>query len=236
MSVEERVGQLFIVSVEAGPGGGLESRKQPAHIGGLVAHGPNNFAANEPLESAYKFNASLQELAWAKSQSSTGQAKAYIPLYLGIAQDGGMDPEQLLPGMQPLASQMSIGATWSPERAKDAGSALGASLNALGFNLFLGPNLDVVNTGTPAAEFDSTNTFGGNPYWVGQLARGYISGLHSGAYKRLQVIARHFPGLGSADRPPAAEVSTVQTSLADSEHVIFCLISRSPIEAKLRVD
>lgn len=219
MSVEERVGQLFIVSVEGrdlGEGSQIADMISRRHIGGLVLRmDRNNFAANEPLESAYKFNASLQELAWAKSQSSTGQAKAYIPLYLGIAQDGGMDPEQLLPGMQPLASQMSIGATWSPERAKDAGSALGASLNALGFNLFLGPNLDVVNTGTPAAEFDSTNTFGGNPYWVGQLARGYISGLHSGAYKRLQVIARHFPGLGSADRPPAAEVSTVQTSLAD---------------------
>jgi beta-N-acetylhexosaminidase len=219
MSVEERVGQLFIVSVEGqdlSKGSPIANLITQRHIGGFILRTDrNNFSDQNPLVSAYKNNATLQHLAWDKAQNFTGRTPVYIPLYLGISQTGGMDPEQLLLGMAPLVSQMSLGATWSPERAKDAGAMLGSNLNAMGFNLFIGPNLDVVETGTPAAEFSGTNTFGGNPYWVGQLAQGYINGIHSGSFNRLQVFASHFPGLGSADRNPDQEVSTVQKSIED---------------------
>ena len=56
-------------------------------------------------------------------------------------------------------------------------------------------------------------SFGGDPFWVGEMSAEYISGLHSGSKQRLAVIARNFPGGGSTDRFPGEEVATVRKSL-----------------------
>ena len=49
---------------------------------------------------------------------------------------------------------MAIGATWKTELAQQVGSVLGSELSALGFNLLLGPSLDVVESPNPSARSD----------------------------------------------------------------------------------
>ena len=60
--------------------------------------------------------------------------------------------------------------------------------------------------------------FGGDPFWVGEMGKAYLSGLHTGSNSRMVVVAKHFPGGGSSDRSPEEEVPTVRKSLDQLRH------------------
>ena len=81
--------------------------------------------------------------------------------------------------------------------AQQVGAVLGSELSALGFNLYFGPSLDVVEAPNPSAQIDlGPRVFGGDPFWVGEMGRAYISGLHTGSNSRMVVVAKNFPGRG----------------------------------------
>src|SRR5690606_16858205 len=61
--------------------------------------------------------------------------------------------------------------------------------------------------------------FGGDPFWVGEMGKAFISGLHHGSDNRLLVIAKHFPGRGDSDRSPEEEVPTVRKTLEQLKQV-----------------
>ncbi|MCK4725047.1 MAG: hypothetical protein KAT29_04570, partial [Anaerolineales bacterium] len=89
---------------------------------------------------------------------------------------------------------------------------------AIGINLLLNPSLDVLETPRPHSPSDlGTRSFGGNPFWVGEMGRSYITGVHIGSDNQIVVIAKHFPGNGGADRLPDDEVATVRKSLDQLE-------------------
>ena len=127
--------------------------------------------------------------------------------------------DQILSGLTPLPSEMAIGATWSPELARRVGEVNGRELSALGFNLFLGPSLDVLEMPAVSGGDLGTRVFGGDPFWVGEMGSAYVEGLHSGSDNKLLVIAKHFPGVGGSDRLPEEEVSTVRKSLEQLKQI-----------------
>ena len=51
------------------------------------------------------------------------------------------------------------------------------------------------------------------------MGQAYISGLHEGSKNRLMVIAKQFPGRGSADRSPDQEIATVRKSFDELKKV-----------------
>jgi beta-N-acetylhexosaminidase len=115
---------------------------------------------------------------------------------------------------------MSIGATWQPDLARRSGEVMGRELTALGFNLYLGLSLDVLSAPNPARGADlGPRVFGGDPYWVAEMGRAYVEGLHTGSNNGMAVVARHFPGRGESDRPPDEEVSTVRKSLEQLKQI-----------------
>jgi beta-N-acetylhexosaminidase len=144
-----------------------------------------------------------------------------LPLFVAIAHEGDGPPfSQLFEGMTPLPSQMAVGATWQPELAEDIGEIAGRELAAIGVNMLFGPSLDVLEDPKPGAASDlGVRTFGGDPYWVGLMGRAYTRGVHQGSGGGVAVIAKHFPGQGSSDRPLGEEVSTVRKSLAQLKQV-----------------
>lgn len=147
----------------------------------------------------------------------TGQAPGNIPLLIAVEQAGdGLPGSALRRGFTPLPSQMAIGATWNPDLARRTGEVVGRELHAVGVNLLLGPSLDVFDqVNQPATAGLGTYAFGGDPYWVSELGRAYIGGVHNGGANQVATVARHFPGQGSSDRPPAEEVATIQKSLPE---------------------
>lgn len=144
-----------------------------------------------------------------------------VPLFIGIAHEGDGPPfSEILHGLTELPNQMAIGATWNPENSKQVGQIVGSELASLGFNLLLGPSLDVLETPQPYSLSDlGIRTYGGDPYWVGLMGQAYISGVHSGSNGRIGVIAKHFPGYGSSDRPINEEVGTVRKSLEQLKQI-----------------
>jgi len=246
LTPKERVGQLFLVTF-VGTDTGVESPIYDLvanyHIGGLVLlSGNDNFnPAPTTISGTHELISDLQRIEWDNSTlalpdpaSGNLPQHAYVPLFVGIEQDGdGYPYDQIFNGMTPIPSAMSLGATWRPELAKQIAEVQGRELSALGINLYLGPSLDVLDIPNPAASSNiSTRSFGGDPFWVGEMARAYISGLHTGSEGNMLVVAKHFPGLGSSDRPVDEEVATVRKSLEQLKQIelapFFAVTGRAP--------
>ncbi|HXF85801.1 MAG TPA: glycoside hydrolase family 3 N-terminal domain-containing protein [Anaerolineales bacterium] len=225
MTPEEKVGQLFLVTFK-----GTNADEQSEiydlimnhHVGGVILQASNDNFVAEPdtLQAAYQLIAALQNIEWRATISLDSQS-VYVPLFIGISQEGdGAPHDQILSGLTPLPTEMAIGATWDTELAEQVGFVLGSELSALGFNLILGPSLDVMDDPNPSAQSDlGTRVFGGDPFWVGKMGNAYISGLHQGSGGRMLVVAKHFPGRGSSDRLPEEEVATVRKSLEQLKQV-----------------
>jgi beta-N-acetylhexosaminidase len=218
------------------------------HVGGvmLLAAKDNFVASPDTVTSTYQLISQLQTIEYQASQAQPAATSAatlgasdtpaptatipsqptetppnYIPLFVGISQPGDGSPDdQILSGLTPLPDLMAIGATWDTSLAEKVGAVAGQELSSLGFNLYFGPSLDVLET--PESTLSNglgASVFGGDPFWVGAMGSAYISGLHTGSNDRLTVIADHFPGRGSADRPEGSEPATVRKSLEQLKQV-----------------
>ncbi len=218
MSVEERVGQLFLVTFvgsDVTAQSDIGQLVNDYHVGGVLLLPENGNFRNEgnTLTQVITVTNRLQMLAYANSKE-TGRGP-YVPLFVAVDQEGNGYPHTAIRnGLTPLPSNMAIGATWNLLYAKEVGHVVGSELRALGINMLLGPSLDVVTDPRPGQPGDmETRTFGGDPYWVGKLGSAYIRGVHLGSENRVAVVVKHFPGLGNADRRPDEEIATIQESL-----------------------
>lgn len=215
MSVEERVGQLFLVTFmgqNTDSDSDIAQLIQDFKVGGvLISPRNDNFRNTEgaPARVA-RLNARLQSLALADSGPG-------IPLFMAIEADGNGPPTTWLrAGMTSVPSPLALGATWDPASARAVGRIVGRELSAVGVNLLLGPPLDVLLTPRPGQPGDlKTHSFGGSPYWVGRMGKAYVEGVHEGSEGRVATVAKHFPGHGSSDRNPEKEAATVEKSLEE---------------------
>lgn len=237
LTPEERIGQLFLVSfqgVDVGSGSVIDQLVTGYHVGGVVLLAANdNFvhagnSTTETIDQVYAMVRQIQQTEWGASRSqqtnpSTGEefTPQFVPLFIATSQEGnGLPYDQILEGLTPMPNAMSLGASWLPAHSEQVGSVLGKELAILGINLLLGPSLDVLKT----PQYETSNnlgarTFGGDPFWVAEMGRAYIRGLHNGSGGRLAVVAKHFPGHGSSDRRPEEEVATVPKSLDQLESI-----------------
>ncbi len=225
MSVEERVGQVFLVTFT---GNQVEEGNQVwdlvvnQHVGGVVLRSDNNnFVGPEnTLPELQQLISDLQKTRYDTS-SAANYLRTYNPLLIGISQTENLLPtDQILNGITALPSEMTIGATWNTGYAEEAGLILGEELNALGINLFFGPSLDVLDSiQTDAGEKLGVTTFGGDPYWVGKMGQAYIKGLHEGGQYKVAVVPSHFPGIGNSDRLPEQEIATVRKSMEQLKEI-----------------
>jgi beta-N-acetylhexosaminidase len=229
MTPEERIGQLFLVTMngnDASPGTAIEQLISQYHIGGVILTKKNDNFTNQAdiLQTTLDLNRQLQQTAWLASQKeitieTTNQTyrPSYIPLFIGISQEGdGYPYDQIFNRLTPLTNQLTLGSTWQPELTSQAGIILGRELFSLGFNLLLAPSLDILEIPHPESEQDlGSRTFGGDPFWVSEMGKAFIQGVHLGSENKIAIVSKHFPGYGSADRIPEEEVATVRKSLGD---------------------
>ena len=237
LTPEERVGQLFLITF-TGPEAGIGSATGSQifelivnyHIGGVILKSANdNFiGSDQTLVFAQSLTDQLQRDEYSASQepqvnpeTNEFYTPTYVPLFIGISQEGdGYPYDQILNGMTQLPSQMALGATWNTELSQQVGNVLGKELSGLGFNLLLGPSLDVLEVPSSDSGGDlGVRTFGGDPFWVGSLGQAYIRGIHEGSNGKMVVAAKHFPGFGGSDRLPEEEVATVRSSLEQLKQI-----------------
>ncbi|MCB0191722.1 MAG: hypothetical protein KDJ65_07235 [Anaerolineae bacterium] len=230
----ERVGQLFLVSFQENDVGAeseIAELIQQYRVGGVYISAQNrNFfnTQNTPAQ-VLRLTNSLQALAQtpppitataALTESATSPAsESYttIPLFVATIHEGDGFPEtEIRNDMVDVPNAMALGATWNPENAQKVGQVVGHDLPLVGVNMLFGPSLDVLdNPRLDRGNGLGTRTFGGDPFWVGEMGQAYIKGIHEGSGGNLLTIAKHFPGFGSSDREINREVPTIFKSLDD---------------------
>ncbi len=232
LTTEEKVGQLFLITfkgVDTSPASPIFELISNYHIGGVILNRDNdNFQnPNNMPEDCWNLVKELQMIEFDTSDLTTedsaslgGKSSEYIPLLIGISQEGDRSEfSELITGLSPIPSQMSLGATWDPSLAEQVGSQVGRELSSLGINLLFGPSLDVVSNPSPGQSDLGVRSFGGDPYWVGKFGQAYIRGIHNGSLNNIAVVAKYFPGLGSSDRLPEEEIATVRKSLEQLKQI-----------------
>jgi len=244
LTPEEKVGQLFMVSfsgTDVGDQSQIYDLITNYHIGGVILSSENNNFVGpvDTVEEAANMIKLLQSAALGISTEvgaagSDVNLKPSAPLFIGLSQEGdGYPNDAILNGLTKLPTLMSIGASWKTDLAEEVGKVMGRELEALGVNFYLGPSLDVSDNIITEGGVDiGTRVFGGDPYWVGEMGKAYIRGIHEGSQNQVAVIAKHFPGRGGADRPPEEEVSTVRKSLEQLKQIelapFFEVTGKSP--------
>lgn len=236
LTIEERIGQLFLVTFQGDtvfPADNQQITDSAIadlilnyHVGGVALERENDNITTVNGQSAEQLTnliADLQSLALSPTaQIILGDASTEdivltevlpasrypLPLLIAVTQgEGGHFNNTLLNGLTAQPSEMALGATWNPALAQAAGETAGRDLSALGINMLFGPSMNVVDSLDDSGIL-GTHTFGGDPYWVGELAKAYVSGLKTGSDNQLAVIGREFPGYGGND----AEIATVRKS------------------------
>jgi beta-N-acetylhexosaminidase len=258
MSVEERVGQLFLVPFigdTALPGSAIAELINQYKVGGVILLAANDNVTDSesaPYQLAGLTNA-LQRLALGQTApeeipvddtlpptvfTAAGEG---LPLLIAISHEGdGYPHNQILNGLTQIPDQMAVGATWQPRYAQIVGQVVGQELAALGVNMLLGPSLDVLDNPTLSMQNGiGVRSFGGDAFWVGLMGQAYTTGVHTGSDGRVAVIAKHFPGFGGSDRSMDEEVATVRRSLEQLRHnelvPFFAVTGRAP-NGQARVD
>ena len=239
MTVEQRVGQLFLVTFvgnDTGPNSDIAHLVRDLHVGGVVLQAANENFRNEgdTPESVRQLTNDLQTYAFRDLRTplilpdgnlnpavtSTGSISG-LPILMAIDHEGdGYPYTRLINGFTPVPNNLAIGATWQPEFARATGEVVGRELEAVGINLLLGPSLDVLDNPRPELKgYPGSRTFGGDAYWVARMGQAYITGVHQGSGDKVVTVAKHFPGQGASDRRPDREVATVQKPLPALQQV-----------------
>lgn len=237
MSPKERVGQLFLITFNGtnpSTDAAVFDLIRNHHISGVVLSSTNgNFVTGE--DSAQSLLRLINRLQQAELDSSILGAEenagteevssqppgSYVPLLIGVGHEIHTSSlSASIPALSEQPSQMAIGAAWDVDLAESAGEILGRELRALGVNLLIGPSLDVLEDPQISASANlGVRTFGGDPYWVSENGKSYVRGVQVGSDGQVGVIVKHFPGLGSSDRPIEEEVATVRKSLNQLQQI-----------------
>ncbi|MEM7345766.1 MAG: glycoside hydrolase family 3 N-terminal domain-containing protein, partial [Chloroflexota bacterium] len=217
MSVEEKVGQLFIVPFvgdTAHPDSDVWQLITEYKVGGIIL-----LAANSNFNNDASAPQQITELV--NTLQTTAFHTNNIPLFIALDHEGDDYPyTRITRGVTPLPSQMALCATWNTEHAEGLGQIVGEELSAMGVNMLLGPSLDVLQDPRPTGRGDiGIRVYGGDPYWVSRLGRAYIRGVHIGSEGDIVTVAKHFPGHGGSDRLPDNEIATVDKSLQELQRI-----------------
>ena len=196
MTIEEKVGQLFVVYPRRPTfDRELERAIIRDHLGGLILFAPN---VDHPAQVAGLVN---------RAQEAATVSGAGIPLLIAVDQEGGRIT-RLWDGFTPFPGNMAVGATHDPEDARRMARTIAQEMRAVGINMNLAPVLDV--NSNPLNPIIGTRSFGDSPELVVQMGLPMIE-----TYREQGVIAtaKHFPGHGDTEEDSHRKLPTVSHPL-----------------------
>ncbi|MEU3163977.1 glycoside hydrolase family 3 protein [Streptosporangium sp. NPDC006930] len=189
MSVEEKVGQLFM-PVLYGPSADTASGENQARFG-----------VDTPAKMVARYRpGGVILFPWAGNVKNVRQVVALtnglqkaspeIPLLIGTDQENGK-VSRLAPLVTPLPGASVIGATGDVSLARRAARVTGTELRALGVNLDFAPVADVnLNPRNPVI---GPRAYGSDPKKVAPMVAAAVQGFHDAG---IGATAKHFPGHG----------------------------------------
>ncbi len=217
MSLEQRVGQLFMVGTPATSADPtVASEISNYHIGNIVLTGRSyqGIQATANVTNALQFK-------------TTNAATAGVPLFVAADQEGGQVQVLNGPGFSPIPSALTQGSLNSNQMRLNAG-AWGRQLRAAGVQVDLAPVMDTVPSPTyynpPIGAYQ--REFGFTPATVAAHGTAFVQGM-SGA--DVDSALKHFPGLGrvSANTDTSSGVTDSVTVRGDPYLAPFAAAIRS---------
>lgn len=196
MSIEEKVGQLFIVGFpHQSVGKDLEQF--------ISTYKPGSYLLFKRNISSLKQVRILNDQLYRMSFKYTR-----LPPLIAIDQEGGAVSRLPISPAPPNA--LAIGQTQSPLLAEEIAFQTGLFLREVGFNMNLAPVLDVADPFQ--TNFIGVRSFGSEPKLVSQLGLAYSKGL-----LRASVVptAKHFPGTGNLIADPHHDLVSNSSQLAE---------------------
>ncbi|KEF19156.1 beta-N-acetylhexosaminidase [Streptomyces rimosus] len=232
MSLEEKVGQLFVMRVyghsatDPEPADAEANRKEMGvsnaaelvakyHLGGIIYFG---WAHNtrEPHQIADLSNG---------IQRAANAQRVPVPLLISPDQEHGIvarvgAPATLFPGA------MALGAGRSREDARTAGRIAGEELYAMGIRQDYAPVADVnVNAANPVI---GVRSFGSDPKTVSRMVTAQVRGYQSAG---VAATAKHFPGHGDTDTDSHVGLPTIRHTAEEWER-----LDAPPFRAAIEAD
>jgi beta-N-acetylhexosaminidase len=185
LSLEEKVGQIFMVRVNAGFLNAespdyqlLRNTIRQHHLGSLIVSVPFDFPFLEktgPYEAAELLNRLQQD--------------SRLPLLIAADFERGI-ATRITAGTE-FPHAMAFGATGKTEYAEAFGRITALEARAIGVQWNFFPDTDV--NSNPANPIINTRSFGSDPQQVGDLAAAYIRGAKANG---MLTTVKHFPGHG----------------------------------------
>lgn len=185
MTLEEKVGQLFIVTLEDVNNGidcinfneGIKKNLSKYNIGGVIF-----------------FQKNIENRSQVSDLITNIQASSKTPLFISVDEEGGIVSRiGNTPAMNTtkFEDMLEIGNSKNYERAYEVGNTIGKEIHELGFNLDFAPVADVLTN--PNNTEIGTRSFGSDPKVVSDMVSQYIQGLQD---SKVSATLKHFPGHG----------------------------------------
>lgn len=215
MTLEEKVGQLFVQNVYGSDATTPDARNLPLygvaspaevvqkyHLGGVIYFAWTD-SVNNPPQIAGLSNG-LQQAALSQ------HSKVHVPLGISVDQEQGIVTRIGPPATQ-FPGSMALGAGRSTEDARAAAAITGQELRAMGINTDFAPVSDVnVNPLNPVI---GTRSFSSDPQLAADMVAAQVKGYQEDG--KVSASAKHFPGHGDT---------------ATDSHVAFPIITHTRAE------
>lgn len=202
MTIEERVGQLFMPAIIADSRGvprttvDQEVRHLLATVrpGGIILFGAN---LKNP-EQARRFVRELQE-------------ESAVPLIIAVDQEGGLVSRLTSSDGMPatvVPSARRVGLTGDEDLAYQVARATGRELRSLGITMNFAPVADILtNPGNPVI---GSRAFGSDPDLVARMVAATVRGLQDSG---VSAVVKHFPGHGDTSQDTHVQAVVVPHTL-----------------------
>lgn len=198
MTLEEKVGQMFMVTPEA-----LMEVSETASLNDYSSAGCTYYedAMGDALDRYHTggvimFYKNISTPASISRYIADLQSNSKLPLFIAVDEEGGIvarignnDNFDVIT----YDSMQSVGATGDFDQAYRVGVNIGTYLKKYGFNLDLAPVADINSTGYSVI---GSRSFGRDPYLVGSMVKNAVEGFHSTG---IMTCVKHFPGHGDTE-------------------------------------
>lgn len=196
MSIEEKIGQLFIIRPDA-----LDLDLLPEEINDSTKSGVTQLdsqmaqtLAQYSVGGIALFGKNIASPDQLTKLIQTMQQKSEIPLFVGVDEEGGSVARFANSSQFKVVrfeNMQAIGRTGNEENARNVGVTIGTYLKKYGFNLDFAPVSDV-NT-NPENIVIGNRSFGNDPDLVANMVAAEISGFREA---EIMSCVKHFPGHG----------------------------------------
>lgn len=197
LTLDEKIGQLFIVHLETTGNGALRRESvqgvEAHHVGGFLV--PRLLAPEQVVRHTDRL-----------------QRAANVPLFMAADYERGVG--RFNNPFTELPSNMAIGATRDTVLAAAAGRLTAIEARALGVNLVFAPVVDVNNN--PQNPIINIRSYGGEPELVGRMAAAFVREAESYG---LMTTLKHFPGHGDTDVDSHSRMGVIQGDRASLERI-----------------